>query len=77
MMIKVRAVFPDGGFGFDGLGRRRDGDEFAIDETKFDENWMRRVDSDPEPAPEPEKATTPEPKTRRRRSTKKAVGEGE
>jgi len=42
--MKVRAVFPDGGFGFDGLGRRWDGDEFSIDGDKFDPSWMALVE---------------------------------
>lgn len=51
MDIQVRAVF-DGyrAFGFDGLARRRNGDEFTIAEEKFDPSWMERV-ADDEAAP--------------------------
>lgn len=45
MPIRVKAVFPYGGYGFDGRARRRDGDVFDIDEALFSENWMVRVDS--------------------------------
>lgn len=64
MMLKVRAVFPDGGFGFDGQGRRRDGDEFLLEESKFDPSWMEVVDvvmpedeEQPDPPPAPQKRT--------------------
>ena len=49
MPIKVRAVFPRGGFGFDGQARRYDGDEFTIDESLFSESWMERVEEEPKP----------------------------
>ena len=49
MDILVKAVFPRGGFGFDGLSRRRDGDEFTIDEALFSEDWMVRVEGEVEP----------------------------
>ena len=52
MAIRVQAVFPNGGFGFDGQGRRRDGDVFSIDESLFDANWMVEVVEAPEQAPE-------------------------
>lgn len=64
MMLKVRAVFPDGGFGFDGLGRRRDGDEFQLEESLFDPSWMEVIDvvmpedeEQPDPTPAPQKRT--------------------
>lgn len=51
MKILVRAVFPLGGFGFDNVRRRRDGDEFTIDEDQFDDGWMVRVEESGEPDP--------------------------
>lgn len=41
--MRVKAHFPYGGFGFDGISRRRHGDEFSIDEALFDDSWMVRV----------------------------------
>jgi hypothetical protein len=63
--MKVRAVFPDGGFGFDGLGRRRDGDEFEIEESIFDPSWMEKVEDSEEPE-------IPAPKARSTRKSKDA-----
>lgn len=46
-MLTVKAHFPNGGFGFDGRGRRRHGDVFSIDEGKFDPSWMVRIEGAP------------------------------
>lgn len=56
MNIQVKAVFPHGGFGFDGLSRRRHGDVFEIDEIHFCDTWMELVKSaEPAEAEQPKK----------------------
>ena len=74
--IRVRAVFPRGGFGFDGQARRRDGDEFLIDEKDFSESWMVRVDPEPTqekpaPAPKAKAKAKAKPKAKAKASAKK------
>jgi len=67
MKLMVRAVFPNGGFGFDGLGRRRHGDEFQLEESLFDPSWMEVVDV-VMPVDEEQPAPPPVPSRRTRKS---------
>jgi hypothetical protein len=53
--VRVRAHFPNGGFGYvEGSGRKRHGAEFNIPEDQL-ANWMVPVGIEPEPEPEPAK----------------------
>lgn len=54
--MKVRAVFPNGGFGFSGT-RRRDGDEFEIADGRKLGSWMEAVEE-----PKKKRGRKPKPK---------------
>lgn len=55
-LIRVRATQ----LGFDGLKRRYEGDEFAVHEKLFSENWMEKVGGKVEELPkEPDTASFP------------------
>lgn len=43
--MRVKAKFPNGGFGFYGGVRRRDGAEFVLEKPEhFSEKWMVKLD---------------------------------
>lgn len=45
--MKVKAVFPQGKFGFYGGLRRRDGDVFVLDDpSHFSHRWMEKLEED-------------------------------
>lgn len=74
MDIRVRAFFKEGGpaaFGFDGMGRRRDGDEFDIDESKFDPSWMEKLDGKPAKVADTEGGDAPKAAPRKKSGAKK------
>ena len=53
--MKVKAVFPEGKYGFYGTQRRRNGDIFTLtDPAHFSERWMEKLDEDkPKRGPKP------------------------
>lgn len=59
-MIKVRAKFAAGKFGFYGDRRRYDGDEFMIEKKAFSPSWMEKLEERKKPGPKPKQQTTSE-----------------
>jgi len=70
-MARVRAVFPSGGFGFDGQARRYDGDEFEIEEQAFSSSWMEKLE---QPKPKRKRRLVKQKKRLLARKRKRKLG---